>query len=422
MSNGYTRNSVQSQEAEDLAFYDPDQDPEARRLVRMKIRETDRELFERRDELLQPGNTDLLEFIKSYDELMGEVKQTSDATLDSRGMLNVSEIELRKAQNAALGETGMGIDVDEFVSKCITFMRNGGPLDGNQEALASTQTQRQRRRDVVMTHEDDEDEDGDILDWAVFGEHACFPNNRRPPTPGFLLGPLSVQKRVRIVTRRARQEQRSRAAEIRPDELKVQDLQRNESNNLTSMCQNIRACLANHINTAGEAIDEVAEDEDEAAGLLSEYRVTVSENQELSVLLMDFAINPHSFGQTVENLFYISFLIRDGSAELDFDESGEAVLRKLLRSVYLSGHLLVHCNIFFHQVHFFCTNCSRTGPAVPRTLEEQRQQHASKQQAILGLDYDTWRKFIEAYDITESLIPHREDMATQPVTAGGWYG
>lgn len=40
-----------------------------------------------------------------------------------------------------------------------------------------------------------------------------------------------------------------------------------------------------------------------------------------------FIINPESFGQTVENLFYLSFLIRDGKVSID-DDSGQPVLCK----------------------------------------------------------------------------------------------
>jgi hypothetical protein len=41
----------------------------------------------------------------------------------------------------------------------------------------------------------------------------------------------------------------------------------------------------------------------------------------------EFIINPESFGQTVENLFYLSFLIRDGKVNID-DESGQPILSK----------------------------------------------------------------------------------------------
>ncbi len=43
----------------------------------------------------------------------------------------------------------------------------------------------------------------------------------------------------------------------------------------------------------------------------------------------EFIINPESFGQTVENLFYLSFLVRDGKVNID-DESGQPILSKYI--------------------------------------------------------------------------------------------
>ena len=44
--------------------------------------------------------------------------------------------------------------------------------------------------------------------------------------------------------------------------------------------------------------------------------------------MFNFFINPESFSQSVENLFYLSFLIRDGKAYID-DDSGQPILGKI---------------------------------------------------------------------------------------------
>jgi len=44
------------------------------------------------------------------------------------------------------------------------------------------------------------------------------------------------------------------------------------------------------------------------------------------VNLFRFVINPNDFAQSVENLFYLSFLIRDGECALEIEEDGEPVI------------------------------------------------------------------------------------------------
>jgi len=38
--------------------------------------------------------------------------------------------------------------------------------------------------------------------------------------------------------------------------------------------------------------------------------------------LFEFVINPRSFGQTIENIFYLSFTIRDARARITIDKNG----------------------------------------------------------------------------------------------------
>ena len=46
--------------------------------------------------------------------------------------------------------------------------------------------------------------------------------------------------------------------------------------------------------------------------------------------LFQFVINPTSFGQTVENIFYLSFLVKEGKVEIECDnETGETFVLPL---------------------------------------------------------------------------------------------
>ena len=236
-----------------------------------------------------------------------------------------------KLQKSLHGSGCAGVDLDQFVSKCIYFMKSGGYRHGEEDAP------------TIAVAEDEEDDTGDGLDWALFGRQACFPSNKRPPTSSFLLGPLSVQKKVRATQRRATQRRAPVGPATRPQEVREGDITQSENSNLTHLVKSIRSKLEAHLEAAADAagteIDElIAEygeesitEEDEAAAF-ARHRVARTPDDEAAVHLFDFAINPRDFGQTVENLFYISFLVREGNAQIVKDKDGLPLLGKCIFS------------------------------------------------------------------------------------------
>ena len=284
-----------------------------------------------------------------------------------------------------------------------------GPSNGDEDSIA------RRRRG-----QDDSDEDtdareaydeGDAFNWEWLGRRACFPNNVRPPVPGFLLGPLSVQKRARRATQcRERLRKRDPKDAVRPEELKAQDLEKADNSNLTTLCKNIRELLVHTMVTGQAKVEEevmkmMGEDiaDEELRAIMLKHGIA----DDQGVPLFLFVVNPKSFGQTVENLFYVSFLIRDGTAGFGNDSNMLPTLRKS-KSV-LNNPLLR-------------TNAMSKDATVARPLKQIQEENISKHQAVFHLDYESWGDIIEAFDIKESIIPHRLPDEVAQVSASGWYG
>ncbi|KAJ5322678.1 hypothetical protein N7452_010967 [Penicillium brevicompactum] len=375
---------VSSQRSSETMYYDPDQDPTERARIRMETRELTREVSDSRSEYMQPGNTGLKDALAQANELYAQVKQTSDATIDARLLVQIAEISHKKTSQLALGATSASIDVDEFVSKCITFMRRGQ----NNAAARPSGTQRARygrsQRDPDAS---DEDDAGDAMNWDHLGQAASFPNNRRPAVPGWLLGPLSIQKRVRQLTQRRAVERIDPSQAVRPQELQQQDLGGQESANLTQICSEINKLLGSNqkarLEAAATELDNTPDvTPEQVQAIMDKHWIADNEG----IPLFRFCINPRSFGQSVENLFYVSFLVRDGTVGVSTDSRGLPTLHA-------------------------------TAPYAP--LEAQRQ-GIQKHQAVFSLDYDTWDSVIELLNLKECVIPHREP--TQEETSTSWYG
>lgn len=268
-------------------------------------------------EYLAPGSKGLVNTLHSANELFTSVKQTSDATLDSRLFVNTAEISAKRFTQLNLGDSTTGIDVDDFVGKCINFMRRA-PADSSSR----------NRRDDSDEEAGEGYDEGDAFNWEWLGRQASFPNNVRPPVPGFLLGPLSVQKKVRKATqRRERLQRRDPNDAVRPEEMKAQDFESSDKSNLTTICGNIRNLLVDTLHKGQQRVqDELSEDASDAEAMALMLKHGPSENY--GVHLFPFVVNPKSFGQTVENLFYVSFLIKDGAVKVENDSNMLPTLRK----------------------------------------------------------------------------------------------
>jgi len=233
-------------------------------------------------------------------------------------------------------------DIDDFVSKLITFMggRRGGAGAGKDRAAADGEED--------DDDDDEEDDDDEPLDWERIGRRALA-KSRRVPVMDFMLGPLAVEQKKRVVGKRAKFE-KNKADEQRPQELREEDIARSE-NETTKHVIDIRNLLV---------------------------------EQNGPVNLFRFVINPNDFAQSVENLFYLSFLIRDGECALEIEEDGEPVI-------------------------FICEQ--------PQLSDYQ--EGLKKQQLVFEFDVKTWEEAIKVFNITGAIIPQRPKVAT---TNGKWYG
>ncbi|CAK5281588.1 unnamed protein product [Mycena citricolor] len=297
--------------------YDPDQDPEERRVVRKGYRSLAKTIEERQLNLNEYSAEDLTKHVRKADELFDKVKGPQEATLDSAFLLKASNMGAQKAR--AMKSGSGGFDVDDFVSKLARIM-GGGRMSVDEDGASS-------------------EEEGEVpaLDWSRVGRMALS-KSRRVPAIGFMLGPLSIEQKQRIVKQREKVEKEA-VQERRPQELKEEDIARSENETTKNVLtlETILGQLDGPIN------------------------------------LFTFVINPNNFAQSVENIFYLSFLIRDGKVAMETQEDGTVVI-------------------------WACEPPS----------DEDYSAGLKKRQIVLEFDKATWQRAIDVFNITETKIPTRK--------------
>lgn len=317
--------------------YDPDQDPAEKRQIRRDLRKLLSKANEQKANIRNVKISDIQEGLAKGNSLFHKVKDTSEATLDSKFLLIASDMGVVKAK--AMKIDGAGFDADDFVAKMVTYIGD----------RAGIRAQSEFSPDDDENEEKDGDGNGSMLDWKKVGILSTR-RSRQAPAIDFMLGPLSSEMKQRKKTTRARFE-KTKEVERAPQQLTEEDIQRSEN----ETTKNVK--------------------------MISDLLV-----EQGRINLFHFITNPQDFGQTVENLFYVSFLVRDGVCALEFDEETEEPM------------------IF----------------ACEKPTQDDYRDGIRRQQIVMELDMTTWEHAIKVFNITRCIIPHR--VSPHPEAVGKWVG
>ncbi|KAJ7258101.1 Nse4 C-terminal-domain-containing protein [Mycena haematopus] len=321
--------SQQSQSPQKDLVYDPDQDPAEQR----EIRRGYRSLHKIIDDLHAKHKPEELRAnVKRADVLFDKVKRPQEATLDSSFLVKTSTTGARDAR--ALKLDAGTFDVDDFVTRIIVFMGGYRPPE-----------------DLSSDASDIEEDENAYLDWEKIG-HRALAKSRRVPVMGFMMGPLSIEPKQRAPNKRRAKFEKDKKDERRPQEIREEDIIRSEN----ETTKNVIA-------------------------------VATALNRVERINIFELVVNPESFAQSVENIFYLSFLIRDNKVAFEINDSGEPMVFAL---------------------------CDE------QMEEEDPEANARRRQLIFEFDMLTWKRAIKVFKITKPHMPTRPHARTK--VGNQWYG
>ncbi|WVR08324.1 hypothetical protein IAU60_005377 [Kwoniella sp. DSM 27419] len=285
---------------------------------------------------------ELARALDKQDNLFANVRDTGIGTLDANLFKTNAENAMALAKKFKID--GVAFDIDEFLIR----VQNQLGLDraelGDQDEASDEDSEDGNERPTRQ---------GALGDWEKLGWMAAK-MCRRIPGVNFMYGPLSVQPNKQV--RAARKQREPLAAEIRPTEVQTQEG------------------------------DKKSKD-DFASHVIMVYKVLgrVDPGRE-GYNLFRLVVHPEDYGQTVENCFFVSFLLNQGRAGISVKDNGEVLIRQT-------------------EEH----DADIDGEAV-------------KNQAVVELDMDTWKNAIKTFNITKPQIPNRDYAAIRKQMAGNaWY-
>ncbi|GAA6015967.1 hypothetical protein JCM11491_007128 [Sporobolomyces phaffii] len=316
----------------------------AKKQIRQKYRRLQEAADGLRTDLTNTTMKSLGDVLKRSNKTFDKVRGPAEAILDSKVLIATSEAGALKARQLKIDADAF--DTDEFLVRLANFM--------GQSVGAASRAERRNRR---VARDDSENGGADETPW-LWGKvgKVLSGESKRPAVLEHMYGPLQLEIKEKKARTQRQKQKFDESQRMRPEEILATDVAKN----------NIES---------GKVTARIAKRLRDIAG-------------DKGIPYLRFIVNPHSFSQTVENMFYFSFLIKEQKVALEIDDDPESP--------------------YFEDMITYVVDPVQAAATLDKIVPHQ---------VVLELTQAVWREAIEAYDIDEPMIPTREGFV--PPTAGG---
>ena len=283
------------------------------------------------------------------------VRDTKVHLEDSEVFKEASGFAALNARNIRLGETGVSLNEKDVIKRLKRWAATDESVVGvvKQDASGNGNEVEGEESDDDASDADDSSMDNDLLadeftfnkiNWLKLGV-LYHQLSKKAISVNFLHGPLASERK-RAAPRARTVDDTKNGTSTTARAVEARDIQDDEEKNTAYMVR-----------------------------MIYEIYLTKDDGEELN--FYKFFIDPFSFAQSVENLFYTSFLVKDGRLKLYRGKNGYPCVMRVSQ----------------------------------QEIEESRLDGSNlfSSHHIATFNYDVWHYLIETFDIKDSFLGHRDE-------------
>ncbi|XP_049620456.1 non-structural maintenance of chromosomes element 4 homolog A [Suncus etruscus] len=304
----------------DPASLEAEEDHGLCRQIRHQYRALINSVQQNREDILNASDK-LTEVLEEANTLFNGVSRAREAVLDAQFLVLASDLGKEKAKQ--LRSDLSSFDMLRYVETLLTHM-GVNPLEAEE----------------LVRDEDGSEVEFIVYDsWKISGKTAENTFNKTH-TFHFLLG--SIQGEAPVPKPRADRQRKVHTSEEQ-----------------RAMPAQLKRMEESHQEATEKEVERIL-------GLLQTY---FHEDPDTPMSFFDFVIDPHSFPRTVENIFHVSFIIRDGFARIRLDQDRLPIIEP-----------------------------------VNDENERSEQNTQIRNQGIIALSYRDWEEIVKTFEISEPVI------------------